>query len=60
MTTLIAKATCWLLGHRWVYLRAAGCHVALMHLSTLAAADADCERCGRQWRDYEAHAGHGL
>lgn len=46
------KMACFVFGHRWHVLhmnpqRAS----ALLHLHVMAGMDADCERCGKVWRD---------
>ena len=54
------KLICWLIalltlgwrGHRWRLVRVnyrKAC--ALIHLHSLAGVDADCARCGAEWRD---------
>jgi len=47
------RPVCWLIGHRWKVLRTNLTKLAgLVHLSTMAGQDADCERCGERWRDF--------
>lgn len=44
---------CILLGHRWRRLRTNVTKaIGLAHLSSMAGDDADCERCGAEWRDF--------
>lgn len=48
----LLRPWCWWAGHRWTVLRSipmANTHLA--HLHPLAACDADCLRCGYEWRD---------
>ena len=56
------RLLCWLItlltlgfrGHRWRMVRInPGKHMWLMHLHTMAGLDADCARCGLEWRDAE-------
>jgi hypothetical protein len=43
---------CLLSGHIWAVLRHNERKTATRgHLHTLAGVDADCKRCGKQWRD---------
>lgn len=46
------RLACLLLGHRWRVLRT-NCRrfVAEGHRNPMAGKDADCERCGKRWRD---------
>jgi hypothetical protein len=48
---------CWPREHRWNVtrcVRAANWHLA--HLHPLAGCDADCARCGAEWRDFDSFA----
>ncbi len=52
MGLAVMRLWCWLAGHRWKAIRVNwDRHVSLMHLCTVAGIDADCKRCGMQWRD---------
>ena len=51
---ILKRPICWARGHSWRLLRAnrlANLHLA--HLFEYAGCDADCERCGYEWRDFE-------
>lgn len=46
------RVLCWLRGHKWRVVRTnERKHINLIHLHTMAGMDADCLRCGEQWRD---------
>jgi len=49
---MIALFTGGFRGHRWRMVRINPAkHVSIMHLHTMAGLDADCVRCGAEWRD---------
>ena len=57
LTLLIDRIGCIWNGHNWTVtrvVRAANWHLA--HLHPLAGCDADCVRCGAEWRDFERFA----
>ncbi len=55
----LLRVFCWLIGHDYRVLRQwSPCNNALIHLHLYAACDADCARCGAEWRDYLNHVGH--
>lgn len=53
---VVRALVCRLVGHRWHWLRVGQpCASNLVHLHLAAACDADCLRCGKQWRDFAFH-----
>ena len=44
---------CWVVGHRWRTLRTNWTKALwLAHCHSMAGDDADCGRCGAEWRDF--------
>ena len=55
------RLICWAFGHRWRIIRCDESRaIWFIHLHWLATADADCDRCNAQWRDFDKGPGHGL
>lgn len=51
---ILARPICWVSWHNFRVIRVndlANAHMG--HLHYLAGCDADCERCGKEWRDFE-------
>ncbi len=50
------RVLCWFGWHDWKMLR--GIYDCPVHwsISWFIGVDADCQRCGKQWRDFEDHA----
>jgi hypothetical protein len=50
------RPICWLFDHTWQITRwIPGCWVGLFHLHPLAACDAYCTTCGKEWKDVDDH-----
>lgn len=48
------RILCWFVGHDWYITRmCAAKAIARVHVHTLAGCDADCARCGEEWRDID-------
>lgn len=55
--SLLQRVACCLAGHRWrITANNMTRFAALGHLHSMAGQDADCERCGEQWRDADPYA----
>ena len=53
----LARLICWIRpsGHNWRITRCVtSANLWLMHLHFLAGCDATCQRCGEEWRDFDA------
>ena len=52
---MLSRLWCWVVGHRWKLVREnRRANLCLMHLHPFAGCDCDCERCGKEWRDYKS------
>lgn len=53
---LLLRIRCLVIGHVWRVLRVnVSKHLGMVHLHTRAGMDADCVRCGAEWRDFYGH-----
>lgn len=49
----LMRIGCFFAGHRWLTKRTnISKHLGLLHLHSRAGQDADCTKCGAQWRDF--------